>query len=941
MKEINNDMDKQQEIDVVNNENPEQHNDGEDMLKKDTKAKKKKEKKEKKEKREVDTDKKKKESGGGNKGFLQFLQHALITGAVVAILTVISGSSVSVRDIYGNKPYNYTLLDIDGNEKYEDSYVFSSIFKREVSEILRFGVLRSQMETDGKFDGKKIIDVTAYNNRTSPMPEQYVTAEYYLEDLLKWGNHGFEYADYSPDNKELNNFLNEYTIVTVLGNNKYYGYPSDYYYMKTPEGIFTSGVSGNSLYVDYTDGVTNAASYKYIAEVPINENVSESSDDIQLNYYYDVLLNRYTTVEGKNIEDYTSKLEDYLALCDNVTGAIQDLTYNYDEYTAYSRYYDAYNTNIRYCIEKTVGNHTEYFTNMLDDSIDGTQEAGVDKAAFFEEVFDGKMNGQVERYLYYSPDEMIYESNSDIDSEQMRNMLKEYSYAYPDNVRLWIGVNSSYAANDALSDGFRGYNNYVPNMWKYLIGAVAAIVLYLMLFIYLTVTVGRTKDENGNKFISLTEFDRLPTGLGIVLGAVAAAIIIIAGSCLFNWWLDIGMKNDYYNMLVGAAVFIADMLFLFFYYSLVRRIKAKTLWKNSYLRRIFVKCSAMISELYANSNITLRTWIPYVLFLLFNFIMAVFALMAWHSVWLFIVIAFTIAADAVIGMMLFRDVRERQDILNVIGQISAGNFSYKVEQENVHGYNTELAKSVNSIGNGIKNAVESSMKDERMKTELITNVSHDIKTPLTSIINYVDLIKREEIDNERVRNYIKILDEKSQRLKQLTDDLVEASKISSGNINFTFEKINMTELLNQTIGEFSEKFEEKNLNIVLDIKAANTVIEADSRRIWRIMENLFNNIYKYAMEGTRVYVVVRTLQHKELMEQVEISLKNISATELNCNPEELTERFIRGDESRTTEGSGLGLSIAKNLTEAQNGRFEIQLDGDLFKVILTFPVIKN
>mgnify|MGYP001051697796 FL=1 len=226
-----------------------------------------------------------------------------------------------------------------------------------------------------------------------------------------------------------------------------------------------------------------------------------------------------------------------------------------------------------------------------------------------------------------------------------------------------------------------------------------------------------------------------------------------------------------------------------------------------------------------------------------------------------------------------------------------------------------------------------------MKADLITNVSHDIKTPLTSIINYVDLIKRERIDNEKVQNYIKVLDEKSQRLKQLTDDLVEASKITSGNISLHFEQINLTELMNQTIGEFSEKFEMKNLTTVMNVRVKNAVIEADSRRIWRVMENLFNNIYKYAMEGTRVYLSIEDMPDKKKF--IVISIKNISASPLNCNPDELTERFIRGDVSRTTEGSGLGLSIARNLTEAQKGTFEIQLDGDLFKVILTFPKAKG
>ncbi|MDE6748512.1 MAG: HAMP domain-containing histidine kinase [Lachnospiraceae bacterium] len=888
---------------------------------------------------EKEAKKKKKENRRGMEGFLQFLQHLLITAAAVILLVVVSGSAIIVHDLYGNRRFSftYTLVDIDPNKSYEDSDMFCSIFSKAVTDIIRFGVLRSQMETDGKFDSKKIIDVTAYNNRTSAMPEKYVTAEYYLGDLLKWENYGLTYDTYSDDSKELKNFLNNYTIVTMLERNIQSGISVDYYYMKTPEGIYTSNVSGNSLTMDTTT-YGNADTTTNITSNSTDESVTVSED-------HDILINKYKTVDGKNIEDYTAEWESYNKLCENVEKAMQDLSYNYDEYLAYGEYYDGYNTNIRYCLERTVGGHTEYFTNMIDDSVNSTKnEDPIDVAAFFSEVFDGKLNGKVSRYLYYNPDEMIYKSNSHIDEEMLRSILKDYSYAYPENIKLWIGVDSSYAANDALADGYKGFQNYVPYIWKWLVAAVAAIVLYLLIFIYLTVMTGRVKGKDGSVSIHLTEFDKMPTGAGIFFGAIAACVICMAFYVAMES-LNLDLVNAlWYRALMGTAVFIADMIFLFFYYSLVRRIKAKTLWKNSYMSRVLKKISKLVSELYGNSSIVVRTWVPYMLFLLFNLFMAVLTiLISDFGISFLFIIMITIAVDAVVGMILYRDVKERQDIVNGIEKIATGDFSYQVEQEKVHGYNTALAKSVNSIGNGIKNAVESSMKDERMKTELITNVSHDIKTPLTSIINYVDLIKREEVDNERVRNYIRILDEKSQRLKQLTDDLVEASKISSGNISLNFERINMTELLNQTIGEFSEKFEKKNLSIVIDVKASNAVIEADSRRIWRIMENLFNNICKYALEGTRVYITVYPLKNKVVMKQewVEISIKNISAAELNCNPEELTERFIRGDESRTTEGSGLGLSIAKNLTEAQKGTFNISLDGDLFKVVMTFPLIQE
>ena len=230
----------------------------------------------------------------------------------------------------------------------------------------------------------------------------------------------------------------------------------------------------------------------------------------------------------------------------------------------------------------------------------------------------------------------------------------------------------------------------------------------------------------------------------------------------------------------------------------------------------------------------------------------------------------------------------------------------------------------------------------QQKINFFTYISHDLKTPLTSIINYVDLIKRERVDNPKVQEYIEVLDTKSQRLKQLTEDLLEASKISSGNIVLHMERINLVELLNQTLGEFSEKFEQKGLISVVNAPSQAVYVLADSRRSYRVMENLFNNIYKYALEGTRIYIDLGFTEWKSAdgsgsQAGVFLSLKNISAMELNVAPEELTERFIRGDESRTTEGSGLGLSIAKNLTEAMNGMFEISIDGDLFKVVLVFP----
>ena len=332
-----------------------------------------------------------------------------------------------------------------------------------------------------------------------------------------------------------------------------------------------------------------------------------------------------------------------------------------------------------------------------------------------------------------------------------------------------------------------------------------------------------------------------------------------------------------------------------------------------------------------------RTMIPYNLFLLINLFGLAGAYVFLENEYVsFTLVACVLMFDACVGVLLFRKNAEMADIMDAIKRIRQGEVDCQLEVERLHGENQEIAEAVNNIGEGIKNAVATSMKDERMKTDLITNVSHDIKTPLTSIINYVDLLKRQKIQTEPVKSYIEILDAKSQRLKQLTDDLVEASKISSGNIVLEKERLNLTELLNQSIGEFSEKFEEKQLQIVFEHSDCQAYIYADSRRMWRIIENLFNNIYKYAMPATRVYIDVKVENG-----HIEASVKNISQMQLNIRSDELTERFIRGDVARATEGSGLGLSIAKSLTEVQGGEFQVYLDGDLFKVTLQFEEYKQ
>jgi signal transduction histidine kinase len=267
-------------------------------------------------------------------------------------------------------------------------------------------------------------------------------------------------------------------------------------------------------------------------------------------------------------------------------------------------------------------------------------------------------------------------------------------------------------------------------------------------------------------------------------------------------------------------------------------------------------------------------------------------------------------------------------------RIAGGDLSTPIDTRGLFWEFKVHAENINKVGDGIANAVEKQMKSERFKTELITNVSHDIKTPLTSIISYVDLIEKENVENEQVREYIEVLDRQSLRLKKLIEDLMEASKASTGNLAVHFENCDARVLLTQIVGEFEEKTAANELEMIVSSPEEEVPVRVDSRHIWRVFDNLLGNICKYAQPHTRVYISLVREENDAV-----ITFKNISKYPLNISGDELMERFVRGDSSRNTEGSGLGLSIAQSLTTLMKGTMELSVDGDLFKVTLHFPVV--
>ena len=265
--------------------------------------------------------------------------------------------------------------------------------------------------------------------------------------------------------------------------------------------------------------------------------------------------------------------------------------------------------------------------------------------------------------------------------------------------------------------------------------------------------------------------------------------------------------------------------------------------------------------------------------------------------------------------------------------MAQGNLNYQIDTRYLYGCFKEFAVQLNSLAGAAQVAAERQMKSERMKTELITNVSHDIKTPLTSIINYVDLMKKPHSEEDHDA-YLDVLDRQSQRLKKLIDDLMDMSKASSGNVTIEVGPVDVVEAVNQALGEFADKLARANLTPVFRHPDFPVIMQADGRLVWRVLSNLLNNAVKYALPDTRLYIDLMVLQGNAVL-----AIKNISRDQLNMDAEELMERFVRGDTSRNTEGSGLGLNIAKSLVELQKGQMHLMVDGDLFKVTLIFPLV--
>ena len=498
---------------------------------------------------------------------------------------------------------------------------------------------------------------------------------------------------------------------------------------------------------------------------------------------------------------------------------------------------------------------------------------------------------------------------------------------------LWEEDIYSMTANEAAEyiAHYGGGKANIPPLAEALINLRYAVVpigitlgiLYLVDIVFIFAAIGHKRGSN--ELVKFPTSD-WPFDIICLLYLMFFSVTLEMSTTRINGREAFGSNNiACLIMLVVYYFFI-----LSFFLNAAINLKDKTLFKNMLIIRFFRYIFRGIGKAIRNSGVTKKATLYFGMFAGAEFvILLMFNLLGTEVISALLFLLFLVNIFAFI--VIYKVMMGVKEIETAEQKIIAGNLDYKLNTAGYKGDLKILAEGLNEIGTGLENAVNGRMKSERFKTELITNVSHDIKTPLTSIINYTDLLKKENIETEPVKGYIEVLDRQSERLKKLITDLLEASKASSGNIKLDIAEVDAGLMLEQVYGEYQNKFEKAGLTGIVTKPSETVFIKADANHLFRVFDNILGNVVKYAQPGTRVYI---DLTQND--ETITISFKNISKEKLNITGEELMERFVRGDRSRNTEGSGLGLSIAKSLANLMGGKLEIVIDGDLFKVEVRF-----
>lgn len=865
--------------------------------------------------------------------------------AIVLIVAILSGAMLitnllSLMNLAGSTdlPSLWTM----SQQPFEESQEFNYMVENYMDDVLTQIRLENLFETDGMMNRNKEIDVMEYSKNDTANGENVSGIAYSLEELINWGE------DF--DSAESDNYAKNSVIVCQKPEGTYeYYYTSDFM-TRVESGVFDIIMQDGSDVDGFLQELQNG---KYTSSGFYNFDIVDMEGNILYTDCWNfgsALIEKYAPQGAENllqVVNNSPRLNGKLSVIyDDLAYTLGNIYSDYQNYQMGFEHLEEGNTNFTYIYanndtKKVVTNKTSY-----------------ENYAELEKNVQNLISEKDVKYMVIYPKLKDFNSNMNVSKSDKWEKLRSYSSEKKWNSVFAVAVDTTYRIQDQFYQNKVAYDNNIPYFKGTTWLLVLSIILFLGATIWLTLEAGRTAEDEE---LHLNGFDHWKTEIAAVL----IVLIWIVGSYIgIHFWngniytmindiptylKDGGTYFEYYyargmdvsSAYMSASLYlpslsIAELAEIYFYgvftlgcffmgyVSLIKRIKGRNLWKNSLLRVIV----RFIYKIYDNRKKTTKT----VLLLCGFFLVQGIAVLFRNGVTMLLVLL----ADVGVFYVVLNGLLLKEKLKKGIEEIALGNMEYQIPLQGLRGENLKLAEMINGIANGFHMAVEEAMKNERLKTDLITNVSHDIKTPLTSIINYVAILKQSDIADPKIQGYLDILEAKAQRLKTLTEDVVEASKVSSGNISLEYMDVDLVEMIQQTEGEMAEKFEARNLKMIVNLPAEPAVVHVDGRRMWRVLENIFGNAAKYAMPGTRVYADLKLEE-----DTVDLSLKNVSEHQLNISADELTERFIRGDLSRSSEGSGLGLSIAQSLTTMQGGTFNLYLDGDLFRVNIRFPRVKK
>lgn len=736
------------------------------------------------------------------------------------------------------------------------------------------------------------------------------------------------------------NSYNDYTDIPQF-KNIYLNYTMDLVSMLSNKEITSSNASSR---ITSIDEVT----------ISIDENTtsfeSSTSNDFIANI--ESIDNSYSTDSSSVTSSSESILEEVKLKSSNTSNS----AVNYFDYNDY-RVYDGSDNYIYYILNTST--YEKYYNIAMYDYIKELYNLDDDYVLTYDIVYSlcgyAVDNGLKYANFKKQADNITYNTGFDTDVwkyDYLFSWIMENLYELNDNYIICTFYVNEWNPSSLKFESMRYSFQYLSYKYNESIAPfyVSASIFFLLL-LFLIPLIGHKK---GIKEIALSRFDRLYMEIiGAIFFLVAMLYIVFLADILDN---VSRMSNYTYitSMEMPIMLFYIPVMIitLLTFTTVIKRIKTHTFIKSFYIAKITLFIYKVFKKIVKYVLLSIKntlkkiisTWKSFFLFrsTTMQMLIMLIVFLLYESVFILFTIGsgyygpgllFMFIGFLAFSYFLIRLGGDINQMLDAAEKISNGSINTTIDPDAVITPMKNLAHQMNSISTGLTAAVEARIKSERLKTELITNVSHDIKTPLTSIITYVDLLDKEDLNNEKAHEYIAVLKEKSWRLKTLIEDLVEASKASTGNIILTIEKLNLSELLKQSAGEFEDRFSERELELILNLPDEPVIISADGKSTYRIIDNLFSNATKYALAHTRIYVDV--MIDSKFAYTV---IKNISSERLNISTDELLERFVRGDSSRNTEGSGLGLSIANSLSDLQGGSFDIHVDGDLFKVTVKLPL---